>query len=421
MGIDSPATIAVLGAGPIGLEAALYGRFLGYDVHIYERDRVAANVAAWGHVKLFSPFGMNRSPLGLAALAAQDANYQVPDDDALLTGREFVERYLIPLSQTDLLADRIYENTSVVAVSREGALKTDLTGRESRVETPFRILLRDETGQEKNASADVVIDATGTYGNHGWLGAGGIPALGERAAADEIDYSLPDILGARRERFAGKRTLVVGAGYSAATTVVALAELATADSATRVVWITRQPPHASARPIPLIEDDRLDERDRLARAANELAVSPDGPVRHLSATTVAQITPRSDEGVVVTLASAGNEHIVVDRIIANVGYHPDRELYAELQVHQCYASEGPMRLAAALLGEQSGDCLQQPSTGPESLTTTEPNFYILGAKSYGRNSRFLLSVGLNQIRDLFTIIGDRAGLDLYAGAQKLIG
>ena len=41
MAIDTPARIAVLGAGPIGLEAALYARFLGYDVDVYERGKVA--------------------------------------------------------------------------------------------------------------------------------------------------------------------------------------------------------------------------------------------------------------------------------------------------------------------------------------------------------------------------------------------
>merc|ERR1711957_1044215 len=30
----------------------------------------------------------------------------------------------------------------------------------------------------------------------------------------------------------------------------------------------------------------------------------------------------------------------VNTIIANVGYRPDSSIYEELQVHQCYASEG---------------------------------------------------------------------------------
>ena len=57
--------------------------------------------------------------------------------------------------------------------------------------------------------------------------------------------------------------------------------------------------------------------------------------------------------------------------------------------------------------------------GPEALVSPEPDFYILGAKSYGRTSSFLVSVGLQQIRELFALIGDREDLDLYAGAETL--
>ena len=55
----------------------------------------------------------------------------------------------------------------------------------------------------------------------------------------------------------------------------------------------------------------------------------------------------------------------VETVITNVGYRPDTSLYQELQVHQCYATEGPMKLAAALLsssGANSVDCLAQIGT-----------------------------------------------------------
>jgi hypothetical protein len=77
-------------------------------------------------------------------------------------------------------------------------------------------------------------------------------------------------------------------------------------------------------------------------------------------------------------------------------------LYRQLQVHECYATTGPMNLAAALLGEAgSGDCLQLAAHGPETLRTPEPGFFILGAKSYGRMSRFLLQAGWRQVDDVF--------------------
>ena len=46
--------IAIIGAGPIGLEAAAYARRLGHEVTVYERGRVGENVGRWGHVVMFS-------------------------------------------------------------------------------------------------------------------------------------------------------------------------------------------------------------------------------------------------------------------------------------------------------------------------------------------------------------------------------
>jgi hypothetical protein len=62
--------------------------------------------------------------------------------------------------------------------------------------------------------------------------------------------------------------------------------------------------------------------------------------------------------------------------------------------------------------------LDQTAHGPQSLTNPEPDFYILGAKSYGRDPNFLVAIGLQQIRDVFTIIGDREDLDLYKTAIR---
>jgi len=85
-------------------------------------------------------------------------------------------------------------------------------------------------------------------------------------------------------------------------------------------------------------------------------------------------------------------------VLAAVGYRPDTSLFQELQVHQCYATEGPMKLAAALLsaGGGGGDCLSQVVPGPATLVSPEPGFLVLGMKSYGRGSAFLLKVGHEQ-------------------------
>jgi hypothetical protein len=94
-----------------------------------------------------------------------------------------------------------------------------------------------------------------------------------------------------------------------------------------------------------------------------------------------------------------------DNVVALVGYSPDTAIYDQLQVHSCYATAGPMKLAAALLGEAGADCLTAGANlSADVLRNPEPDFYILGAKSYGTNSNFLLQVGHQQVRDVFRLI-----------------
>ena len=410
--------MAILGAGPIGLEAALYARYLGYETKVFERGRIAENVLRWGHVQMFSPFQLNCSPLGLAALRAQDADYCVPVDVDLLTGHQWAERYLIPLSRTDLLTDCLCEQTMVVSIGRQGLLKGDGVGTKSRHTAPFRIVLRDGSGKERTTNVDIIIDATGTYGNHNWMGDGGVPAAGEIESAERIDYELPDIAGAKKDQYAGRHTLLVGAGYSAATSAMALAELARQVDRTRVTWITRCGGGGNG-PVPRVPQDRLSARDRLAIEANRRAAGNDPNFVYWPNTTVDAVTwDRSQHRFNVALIGQNEGRHWFDGIVANVGYRPDRRLYEELQVHECYASGGPMKLAAVLLGQVSTDCLNQSSAGAETLLSPEPNFFVLGSKSYGRNSRFLFAVGLEQIRDVFTIIGGRTDLDLYQPYQE---
>src|SRR5712691_12717597 len=226
--------LLVLGAGPVGLEAALYALSLGYDARVVEAGRVGEQVLEWGHVRMFSPWAMNCSPPGLGILAARGlAPYG--DGSVCPTGRELVERYLVPLTRQAPLRGRIARGTRVVAVGRDGLLKGDLAGSPERGGRPFRILVvRD--GREAILHADLVIDATGTYVRHRFLGDGGIPAPGEIEAAERIDYRLVDLEGPRGSDFAGRRVLLVGAGHSAATSAAGLASLVEKDPRTRVLW-----------------------------------------------------------------------------------------------------------------------------------------------------------------------------------------
>lgn len=407
-------TVTVIGAGPIGLEAALYAQAAGYNVSILEKGEVASHVRQWGHVTLFSPFSMNYSPLGKRTLS--DSGHTLPADDAYLSGEEYFQRYLQPLASSESLQNAIIENVTVLAISRQQILKNEHIGNGQRQNFPFRILARHSNGREQFYYTDIVIDASGSFSQPNWLGEGGIPALGEQGYRNHIEYGLPDISGTNADRYRGKTTLVVGAGHSAGTTIANFQKLLSEDEETQVIWLTR---NSKEQPLQAMQDDPLPGREKVVTIANELCGH--SAVRRIGGASVHALDYRSDsDQFVVEISNGGrNEVLTVDRIIANVGYSPDNSIYRELQVHECYASRGPMKLAAALLGESSADCLTQSSKGPDVLKNPEPNFFIIGMKSYGKNSNFLLRVGFEQIRDVFQLISGDEALDLYAAPASL--
>lgn len=399
-------SVAVLGAGPIGLEAALYAHTQNLPVTLYERGRVGEHLHRWGHVRLFSPFGMNSTSLGRNAIQAENPKHEFPAEGDCITGKEHLAAYLEPLARTVPLRGCLRTECQVLHISRRGFLKEDGIEDGQRGQQPFRLLIRDGNGRERVEEADVVLDCTGTYGQHRWMGDGGIPAIGESAAEPRISYRLEDVLGSRQTDYAGKTILLLGSGYSAATTVCDLAQLGARYPETWVIWLARG---AGSQPLKRIANDPLRERDRLAVRANTLATRPDGNVEFHKETLIEATEPVGpDRGFQVTANCAGKpRRWEVDRIIANVGYTPDTSLYRELQVHECYASLGPMNLAAALSKHAGADCLTVPAQGADTLRNPEPNFYILGAKSYGRNSNFLLRNGFAQVREVFTLINGR--------------
>ncbi len=412
---DAP-RIAILGAGPIGLEAALYARKLKLSVVVYERGRGGDHIQRWGHVRLFTPFSMNSTPLGRAEVKAENARHTLPGDGDCVTGREYLAAYLEPLAKAEVLRDCLRTETQVLAVGRRGFLKGESVGDAKRGQQPFRLLVRDGKKAERIDEADVVLDCTGTYGKHRWLGDGGIPAAGELAAEAHVAYAVDDILGDRLAAYAGKTVVVIGAGYSAAASVCSLATLGEKNADTWVIWLARG---VGSQPIQRFTGDPLKERDRLAVRANTLATRTDDNVEfHPGSVIDAVEYGGPDKGFRVTARRDGKARVwECDRLIANVGYSPDNDLTRELHVQESYASLGPMNLATALAKVPTGDRVNLAPFGAAALRTAEPNFYILGAKSFGRDSHFLMQMGFEQVREVFALIVGKSDLNLYKSAR----
>src|SRR3954469_6758649 len=226
--------VVVIGAGPVGLAAAAQLAERGLDFLVLESGTEAgAAIREWGHVRVFSPWRYDTDPAARRLLEPE--GWQHPDHEALPTGNEIVDEYLAPLAKHPAIAPNLRFGHRVTAIGRRGIDRIRSAGRE---QAPFQIRATTDDG-EVRILARAVIDASGTWRTPNVLGGDGLPALGETEAAAFIDSALPDVLGADRDRFAGKHTLVAGAGHSATNTLINLAALAEAEPGTTVTWVVR--------------------------------------------------------------------------------------------------------------------------------------------------------------------------------------
>ncbi|MDE0083040.1 MAG: hypothetical protein OXT72_10380 [Gammaproteobacteria bacterium] len=394
---QGPPRIAILGAGPVGLDAALAALEAGHAVDVYEAARrPAGNLRAWGHVRLFSPWAMNVSPR-MEAWAGR-AGVVLPDDPvACPTGDEYLARVVNPLWKRAFPADRLHLGTRVIGVGREGLLKDEEIGSQERARHRFRILLRDRAGRERIVRADLVLDCTGKSGNPNTLGDGGIPAPGEIRLGRRIRRRIPD-LRAEPAAWLGRTLLLAGGGHSAQTVARDFAEIAAGRDDTRLLWVLR----GDAPTWGAVPEDPLPGRARLTEAAERLFRGASPCVEALPGLVVDALEEENGRLRVRLRGTGGRRRDVrADEIVSLTGGVGDHTLYRQLQVHECYATAGPMKLAQTLLEAGAADCLQQTSHGIETLRNPEPGFFLLGDKSYGRNSAFLLTVGWEQVTEVF--------------------
>lgn len=399
--------VVVVGAGPVGLAAAAHLLERGLEPLVLEAgDGPGAAVASWGHVRLFSPWRYDVDTAAARLLAP--TGWTAPDPEALPTGGELVRDYLAPLAATPALRDRIRYGTRVTAVAREGADRTRSAGRDRR---PYLVRSVDAAGATRDLLARAVIDASGTFGQPNPVGVSGLPAVGETDATAFLTGPLPDVLGADRARFAGRHTLVVGMGHSAANTLLALAELAEAAPGTRITWAIRG---GSARRLyGGGEADELPARGLLGVRLREAVEA--GRLDLVTRVVVDRLVP---DGDVVRVMGAGRRNqadgaldLAVHAIVNATGFRPDLGMLREVRLDLDPVVEAPARLAP-LIDPNLHSCGTVPPHGESVLSHPDEGFYLAGMKSYGRAPTFLLATGYEQVRSIAAaLVGDRAAAD----------
>lgn len=403
--------VAVLGAGPVGLAAAAQLIERGLPFFILEAaSTVGASLVDYSHVRLFSPWRYDIAPA--MARLLEPTGWRAPDAEVNPLAGEVVEQVLKPFARLPQVAAALHLDTRVVSVTREGFDKVKSAGREK---APF-VIRALHKGEAIEWRARAVIDSTGTWNHPNPVGASGLPAIGEREVAERIFYGIPDVLGGARSRYAGKRTLVVGAGHSAANALLALAELAPQAPGTRLVWSVRSP--VLTRVFGGGDADALPARGALGSSLRRLRDS--GGLEFHAGLRITRIAKQADGTLDLSGVDAeGREqHIAgIDEIVCATGQRPDLSLTSELRVKLDPWLESNEALGP-LIDPNLHSCGTVRPHGHRELGHPETGLYTVGVKSYGRAPTFLMATGFEQVRSVVAALAgdleaaDRVELDL---------
>ena len=392
--------VAVIGAGPVGLAAAAHLLERGLEPLIFEAGPAAgAAIGQWRHIRLFSPWRFNIDAAAVRLLEA--SGWERPRPTALPYGADLVDDYLAPLAALPALSSRLHTGARVTAVTRAGLDKTQSRGREDR---PFLVRAEHAGAGTRDHLVAAVIDASGTWSRRNPLGTSGLPASGEDAAAARISPPLPDVTGRDRASFAGRRVLVVGAGHSAANTLISLAGLARDEPGTRILWAVRG--GSAEKAYGGGDADGLPARGQLGRRLRRLVEA--GTIELHTGFGIASLqTPDSH----VSVEAADGRTMDADIIVPCTGFRPDLGILRELRLELDPAVEAPRQLGP-LIDPEFHSCGTVPPHGARLLAHPETDFYIVGMKSYGRAPTFLLATGYEQVRSVVAALaGDRDAAD----------
>ncbi|MDH2413044.1 NAD(P)-binding domain-containing protein [Nocardioides sp. CER19] len=385
--------VVVIGAGPQGLAAAAHLLERGLDPIVLESGRgPGAAVAEWGHVRLFSEWS---ELVDQAAARLLERTGWTAPTSGYPTGAEWVEQYLAPLGK--VLGERVRYDARVTGVSRKGR---DRLVDADRGEQPFTIHLTDAAGNESRLEARAVIDASGTWRKPNPAGADGLPALGETANSDLVTYSVPD--SQAPGRYAGKHTVLLGAGASALNAIIELDRIAQQHPDTTITWVLRR--GSTATTYGGGEADQLPQRGALglrARAAVEA-----GRVQVVTGFRTAEIRRASegDTGRAVVVAEDGRELAPADSLVVLTGFRPDLSFLSELRLDLDPTLEAPRNIAVEI-DPNIHSCGSVQATGARDLAhAQEPNLYVVGMKSYGRAPTFLAMTGFEQVRSIAAML-----------------
>ena len=424
--VESPATIAVIGAGPVGIEAALYARFLGYNVDIFDTGRPAKNATRWHQRPLGVTVDQCTTSLGHAALLSQDVGYKNPEPNREFTGQAFADEYLIPLAKSDLLVDGVHINSQVIEVSRLRTSLEDQSDMQERCNDEFRLLIRSRDRGLYTHRADIVLDCRGSMsGECGW-GPAGSQSIGATEFTDQVYRWLPSDSRFEIKSVQGLQTILFGQSPSAIRFAREWSQLIENCESPPVIESLRR-----LAPIPALTNSNSAEDfvqpldlkmiwliptllpsadDELIQIAAELSSRHSDP-KQLTSLVIRGIerVARNEAGRwTLELLQADDSTVELSGEV--FAAFPDARPTPAIGPELC-SQEFAFRDSSQVSTNDAAELIYRDWPGWQ-IATYEPQYYRLGSIEHPNHPQGLFEA-YQQIRDLFALLGARATLNLY--------
>ena len=400
--VESPATIAVIGCGPIGIEAALYGRFLGYDVDLFDAKRPAHEVVRWNTRSMGVSVADCTTSLGISALEGQISQYLPPPMDRVWNGAEFAEEYLIPIAKSDLLVDGIHINSSVLEVGRVRYFREETCDWQARANDEFRLVVASRDRGIYTARADVVLDCRGMFADAEGYGPGGAQAVNAASVRAFLQAWLPSDPRFEIRMIDEKHVLVFGNTDLAVrfveewSAMVKKEENDSDKSLTRkLTWLV---PCSRSDWQSIEASDPERWKRTLSKATSVVPSRGIEKVEFIESTSIWRL-------------QVSNEDDSTREILGDV-FAPFTNALPTSSIAPTLFSDQPASVHS--LAQEEGECQGDFYPGWSGWThaTGEPNYYRLGSPQYPFDGRGLAE-GFQQIKDVFALLGARRDLDLY--------
>ena len=374
--------VAVIGAGPVGM--AVLARLVekGIDCRLFESgEQAGENISKWSHVRMFSPWMANVDEVCGALLARN--GWKCPTLSAFPTGGEFVANYLLPLSNVPSIRERLSFSSKVTYIH-------------NRDDGKFEISINDGAS---SYVADALIDCGGTFQAPRKL-TQDMPSQGGRG----LDYLIPDFENSRVfQALAGKRVSVFGSGHSAISSIYGLLSVKKMSPDTKIVWCLRKHDKVSVlekekRYFEYSDDDFV--KSVFAEIERSIAEG------HIEVRTpfICTAVEASEDGYRVS--GDDGSSFQTDHIVSNIGYQPVYGHYDDVKLDLHDKWKCLNGLYESIQPESHG-CLSVKDQVVANLIQPTRNCFVLGQKSYGIASTFLVKTGYLQAECVVNHLADQ--------------